>query len=111
MSSLILVRFAAPSREIAKTIIEELVTRHLAAGGCVTAATESTYWWQGEIHHELEWLCELYTREPLKDRVSEVITDLHPYEVPGIVFQGFQSGTAEFETWLQQYATGEESPS
>ena len=109
MSSPILLRVSTPNWEVARTIADQLVTRRLAAAVHIIGPVETTYWWQDKIENGLEWACEVRTREALKDQVVALITDLHPYEVPEVFFQRIQSATAEYQAWLTQYTSGEES--
>nr|VFJ93895.1 MAG: divalent cation tolerance protein [Candidatus Kentron sp. H]VFJ94679.1 MAG: divalent cation tolerance protein [Candidatus Kentron sp. H]VFK01200.1 MAG: divalent cation tolerance protein [Candidatus Kentron sp. H] len=104
-------RVSAPNLQVARDIAEELVAKRLAAAVHVTGPSRTTYWWQDEIHNEVEWLCEARTSESLKDRAIAVIREIHPYEVPEIFSQVFQSATPEYAAWLIQYATGEETSS
>ena len=45
----------------------------------------STYSWDGKLNHDKEWLLEIKVSEKNKESVQEVITNLHPYDVPEIL--------------------------
>nr|VFK28240.1 MAG: Predicted oxidoreductase [Candidatus Kentron sp. MB] len=109
MSAFILLRVSTPNRELAQAIAIRLVTERLAASVHVTGPIDTRYWWQGEIHHDMEWSCEARTHQSLKEQAVEAIVALHPFEVPEIFFHELRPATSEYEAWLKQYATGEKT--
>src|SRR6478735_5330351 len=57
---------------------------HLAACGH-RQSIESTYTWQGAIHHDTETRVAIHTRTALLERIAALATDRHPYDVPCII--------------------------
>ena len=75
--------YVTAPREDAAAIARELVERRLAA--CVnTVDCDSTYRWDGEIHHEGESILLAKTTDDRVEALVEAVGELHPYEVPCI---------------------------
>jgi len=110
MSSFILLRVSTPDQAVAQAIAERLVSEHLAASVHITGPISTIYWWQAQIHHNLEWSCEARTHESLKERAVRVILDLHPFQVPEIFSEQLTAATPEYEAWLTEYTTFEGKP-
>ena len=65
--------------EIAETLVEE----RLAA--CVNrVSTNSTYRWDGEVHHDDEVVLLAKTTDGAYEALEERVLELHPHEVPCI---------------------------
>ena len=59
----------------------------------------STYSWDGKLNHEKEWLLEIKVSEKNKQSVQEVITNLHPYDVPEILILKVEANQ-EYLDWV-----------
>jgi len=73
-----------PSVEVARAIAAALLQARLVACANIGAQVESHYVWNGDPRHEPEVQLWLKTRSDLVEAVAQVITPLHPYEVPMI---------------------------
>ncbi len=107
MDSVLLVRVTTPDREVADRIAEQLVNRRLCASVHVCGPTDSSYWWNGALHHASEWTCEARTRRECLAVVRAAILELHPYEVPEILESEVRAGTGAYARWLEEYADAE----
>ncbi|MFH1501467.1 MAG: divalent-cation tolerance protein CutA [Candidatus Eisenbacteria bacterium] len=87
-------------RERAGELVRSVVERRLAACGQVLGPLESTYWWNGRVETEKEWMCVFKTTAGLAPRLEAFLLEAHPYEVPEIV--GFEMGLAspDYTDWI-----------
>jgi len=72
-------------RDSARDIARRLVEERLAA--CVNIMDiRSIYWWEGEVQDDEECLLIIKTSRDMANRLEERLLEIHPYEVPEIVF-------------------------
>ena len=88
-----------PSEKVAQEISATIVQEKLAACSNILPI-QSMYWWQGSIQNEGEWVSILKTTEANKDRMMERVEQLHPYEVPCILFFKVEANAA-YEKWIR----------
>ena len=62
----------------------------------------STYSWDGKLNHEKEWLLEIKVSEKNRESVQEVITNLHPYDVPEILILKVEANQ-EYLDWVNSH--------
>ena len=62
----------------------------------------STYSWDGKLNHDKEWLLEIKVSEKNKQSVQEVITNLHPYDVPEILILKVEANQ-EYLDWVNSH--------
>ena len=80
----------------AQTIVE-------SGAACVQhREISSTYSWDGKLNHEKEWLLEIKVSEKNKESVQEVITNLHPYDVPEILILKVEANQ-EYLDWVNSH--------
>lgn len=97
----------AGSEEEARKIARHLVEKQLAACVNVVPHIESIYRWQGKVESSREWLLIIKTKADLFLRVSEVIGELHSYDVPECIAVAITDGSAEYMQWLEYSTTAE----
>jgi len=90
------------SEETALTIAAALVDQAYAACVNIIPSIKSYYYFKGETHLDEEVLLIIKTTRELFPQVSEVITDLHTYEVPEILMFGVSEGSEPFLDWIRQ---------
>ncbi len=59
----------------------------------------STYSWEGSIQSEEEWDLEIKVSNSHKDRIVEIISKSHPYDVPQIICTQ-RSTSEEYGNWV-----------
>jgi periplasmic divalent cation tolerance protein len=94
------VQFTIDDGAIADLIVEDLLHRHLIAGGQRLGPMVSRYWWKGAIARAEEWMVMVKTRSDLATEVIEAITDQHPYETPEVVSFPFGQGAPDYLLWI-----------
>jgi periplasmic divalent cation tolerance protein len=105
MSEVCTVLTTCGSEETALTIAAALVDQGYAACVNILPGIKSYYFFKGETHLDEEVMLIIKTQKELFPRVSEVITDLHTYEIPEILMFSVEAGSEPFLDWIRQ-ATG-----
>jgi periplasmic divalent cation tolerance protein len=90
------------SEETALTIAAALVDQAYAACVNIIPGIKSYYYFKGETHLDEEVMLIIKTTQDLFPQVSDVITDLHTYEVPEILMFPVQEGSEPFLDWIRQ---------
>lgn len=87
-------------REKADRLVRAAVEKRLAACGQVLGPIASTYWWNGHLETEKEWMCVFKTTKSRASKLEGFLLEAHPYEVPEIV--GFEIGLAsrDYSEWI-----------
>ena len=96
----IVIYCTVPDKRIAQEISKYLVKHHLAA--CVSAIdkVESVFSWDGEMEKEKEILLMIKTLRTNFEKIRDVISDLHPYNVPEIIALPIVDCSKEYHQWL-----------
>jgi periplasmic divalent cation tolerance protein len=90
------------SEETALTIAAALVDQAYAACVNIVPSIKSYYYFKGETHLDEEVMLIIKTTQAMFPQVSEVITDLHTYEVPEILMFPVESGSEPFLQWIRE---------
>ena len=75
-----------PDRATAEQIVDHLVREGLIACGNISVGVSSIYRWQGAMERADEVLVIMKTAESRAARVIARVRDLHPYDVPEVLF-------------------------
>ncbi len=90
------------SEETALTIAAALVDQGFAACVNILPSVKSYYYYMGGTHLDEEVMLLIKTTTEQFDQVSQVITDLHTYEIPEILMFHVSAGAPPFLAWLQE---------
>lgn len=90
---------SAPA-EKAEEIARRIVELRLAACAQVTADVTSLYWWKGRLERDVEKLIILKTDRSQIPSLRDLLGDIHPYEVPELVFLPVTAGSEAYLSWL-----------
>ncbi|MCD0450401.1 divalent-cation tolerance protein CutA [Actinocorallia sp. API 0066] len=96
------VHVTASSRAEAQSIVDAVVERWMAAGAQISGPISSTYWWQGEIHRNEEFLILMKTTRERLDDLVEVVRAMHSYDTPEIVAVPIEGGLADYLNWTTE---------
>ncbi len=84
----------ATARRIADHLLQE---RWIACANLFPIG--STYWWEGAVQNEAEWVSILKTSLEMEHFLEEEIARIHPYETPCIM--RFETrANAAYEQWI-----------
>ena len=88
--------------EDAKRIAKEVVEKRLVACAQIVGPISSTFWWDGKVDEEQEWLLIMKTRKALYDELEKAIKNVHPYDVPEIIAQDIINGNRDYLDWIDR---------
>ena len=100
MSEFVQITTTTGTRPDAERIAVEMVSRRLAACVQVSGPIQSTYWWQGKVETNEEWLCTAKTSATKLAAIQSLLKELHPYEVPELIATPIVGGSEAYLTWL-----------
>jgi periplasmic divalent cation tolerance protein len=89
-----------PDTETASRISKQLVTEKLAACANVLPPMESVYRWKGKIETGNETLVFFKLSEDRQSAFQQKLRELHPYEVPEIIFLPVSAGLPDYLSWV-----------
>jgi periplasmic divalent cation tolerance protein len=101
MTDKIVVLVTCGSREEARKIARELISRRLAA--CVSELATpvvSTYRWKGKIESAKEFLLLIKTTKRRFPALRKAILELHSYETPEIIALPIVAGSNPYLDWI-----------
>ena len=89
-----------PSADKAAEVARQLVDAKLAACVNIVPAIRSIYRWQGAISDDAEVLAIIKTTTERYDALAQLVTSLHPYDVPELLALPVAAGHAPYLAWL-----------
>lgn len=92
----------APDRATADQIVDRLVQEGLIACGTISAGVSSIFRWQGAQERADEILVIMKTTESQAARVIARVRDLHPYDVPEVLFLPVTIGYDPYMQWVRE---------
>ena len=92
---------AVDTEEHASAIAGRLVDERLAACVQVGGPVDSTYRWQGAVETAREFLLVAKTTEARLDTLTELVRELHPYDVPEITAVPIIAGLGDYLDWIR----------
>ncbi|TCV86379.1 divalent-cation tolerance protein CutA [Sulfurirhabdus autotrophica] len=97
---IILIITNLPDRKSAETLARILVQKRLVACVNILAACTSVYHWQDNVETAEEVPIFIKTTQQCYDAVEKAIKELHPYELPEIIYVPVQGGLPEYLAWV-----------
>ena len=101
----VIMAWATCPPEHADGLARSLVEEHLAACVNITAPLESVYRWQGEVSRDEERLLIIKTTEARREAMMERLLELHPYDVPELLFVPVD-GSMPYLDWVRRSVAG-----
>ena len=97
----LMVYCTCPDSSVAHRIARSLIEQHVAACVNILPAVRSIYSWQGKIHDDAEVLLLIKTDRNHFTALSDIITRMHPYEVPEIIGVPLEAGYQPYLEWME----------
>ena len=91
----------APDRAVADEIVDQLVRERLIACGNLVTDIASIYRWQGAIERAAEILIIMKTTVAQAPQVIRRVRDLHPYDVPEVLFLPVIMSNDTYAQWVR----------
>ncbi len=98
----IIVFTTTPTLENAEKISSMLVEKRLAACVSILGEVKSTFFWEGKIEKEKEYLVMIKTENKVFDEVLNLIKKIHPYKVPEILALNVTTGNPDYVKWVEE---------
>ncbi|MEI6033877.1 MAG: divalent-cation tolerance protein CutA [Verrucomicrobiae bacterium] len=89
-----------PEEEAAEQAARTLVTENLAACGTILPGARSIYRWEGKIEDSREVVVLFKIDAANQDRFEARLLELHPYDVPEMVFLLPSHVHAPYAQWI-----------
>ena len=105
MNNAVTILTTCGSEETALTIAAAVVDQGFAACVNIIPSIKSYYYYKGGTHLDEEVMLLIKTTRDHFTTVSQVITELHTYEVPEILMFPVEAASPEFLEWIQQSVT------
>ena len=102
MSEFLLVITTVPDEETAERIARTLVEERLAACVSCSSSCLSSYWWQGKIVQDREFMLFIKTMNARYPELEEKIVAIHPYEVPEVIAIPLAMGYGRYLDWMRE---------
>jgi periplasmic divalent cation tolerance protein len=102
MEEYIQVTTSTNSEQSAHEILRSLLESRLAACGHIKGPVKSSFWWQGKIDSQTEWVCIIKTRADLFAQVEDLIKTKHSYEVPEILAFPILKVSQAYKDWMEK---------
>jgi len=101
-SGFLLVQTTTDSRAEAVELARAAVEQRLAACAQVIGPVASTYWWEGAVEREEEWLLTLKLPARGYPALADFLALSHSYDEPEIVATPIVAGSAGYLGWIEE---------
>lgn len=89
------------TQDSAKSIITDLLEKHLVACGNIFQPHTAIFRWEGKVETEQETAFILKTREDLFEETRATIVEKHPYDCPCIIATPIMQGHNPFLKFIE----------
>ncbi len=98
--SVVQVQVVDEDRTALQRMVDDLVNARLIACGQVLGPIDSTFFWDGAVQKEQEWLALLKTTRAAVDDLVSRLADAHSYDVPEILVLDVVAGFKPYLDWV-----------
>lgn len=99
-SQVLIALSTAPDEAAATAIARAVVEARVAACVNIVPQLRSIYRWRGQVEEAGEWLLLIKTAADRRTDLQRVLDELHPYEVPELVFIDVVDGLPAYLRWV-----------
>jgi periplasmic divalent cation tolerance protein len=99
--STVMVTTTVDSAEAAARLSQAAVLARMAACGQVSSPITSTYWWEGKLATNQEWMIVFKTTQARSAALIELLRELHSYDVPEILVSPVTDGNPAYLRWVE----------
>lgn len=97
---MILIYVTCKDKQEAEKIAKHLLDKRLVACA-VNFPVGSSYWWNGKIKEDNEYILLLKTKDVVFSQIKKEIKSIHSYDVPCILKLDVEANK-EYEDWLNE---------
>lgn len=94
------------SREEASRLAKSVIEARLAACAQIVGPITSTYWWDGQIEQDEEWMVVMKTAADRAGALTAHLGEHHSYDVPEVVATPVTAGNADYLSWVTDETRG-----
>jgi periplasmic divalent cation tolerance protein len=102
----IIVLITTNNLEEAHRISQILLEQKKAACINVVPNINSSYWWEGKIEKEQEYLLIVKTTGAVFDELVKLVRECHSYKVPEIIAIPIIAGNPDYLNWIDETIQG-----
>jgi len=96
----IIVFITVADEEEARLISRVLLKQRKAACINIIPGVNSLFWWQEKIDSAEESLLVIKTRSVLLDEITQLVKEIHSYDVPEIIALPIIGGNKDYLEWI-----------
>jgi len=96
------VQVTVPNQELGRKIAAQLLAENLAACVQILGPIQSHYVWKGKEEQTQEFLLLIKTQTAYYPKIEHLVLDLHPYEVPELIYSALQGGLPSYFKWIDE---------
>ena len=96
----IVVFITVADEEEARLISRVLLKQRKAACINIIPGVNSLFWWQEKIDSAQESLLVIKTRSVLLDEITQLVKEIHSYDVPEIIALPIIGGNKDYLEWI-----------
>lgn len=97
----ILIVTSFPEKRLALSFAKKIVDERVAACVNILSTCTSVYSWQGKTESAEEIPVLIKTQKQHYTKVEQVITAMHPYELPEIIAVSLDGGLPAYLRWIE----------
>lgn len=94
------VRCRIDDADLARDLVDAIVTERLAACAHVEATAPARYWWQGAVVHDDEVEMRFIVSRAGVEALVQALGQRHRYDLPGITWSAVAT-TAQYAAWVE----------
>lgn len=94
------IQFTIDDRSLGRALTAQLLERRSIACAQEVGPIRSTYWWEGEVATDEEWLYLCKTGADCVRSVIEQVVAAHPYDTPEVIALPVEAGHADYLDWV-----------
>ena len=102
MNKYIVVLVTTADKEEAQRISQILLENKKAACINIIPNVNSSYWWEGKIEKEKEYLLIVKTTGTMFDELVKLVRECHSYKVPEIIAIPIIAGNPDYLDWIDE---------
>jgi len=106
MNKYIVVLVTTADKEEAQRISQILLENKKAACINIIPNVNSSYWWEGKIEKEKEYLLIVKTTGTMFDELVKLVRECHSYKVPEIIAIPIIAGNPDYLNWIDETIQG-----
>ena len=97
----VLIFTTADSKRTAKKIATALINQQLAACVQIQSSCESIFTWEDKVQTATEFPVHIKTTKNQVLKVTKLIKEIHPYELPEIIVLDITAGLSKYLNWIK----------